>query len=79
MVDKNLACGCVHRPEADDWPLNIQSHDGNWHEVYLQPGEMVLYESATCEHGREVLFGGTYFRNLFLHYQLKHYEYVKSE
>lgn len=79
MVDKDLACGCIHKPESDDWPLNIQSHDGNWHEVYLQPGEMVLYESASCEHGREVLFGGTYFRNLFLHYQLKHYEYVKGE
>ena len=36
----------------NDWGLNITDHDGNNHIVYLEPGEMILYESAICEHGR---------------------------
>ena len=75
IVDKDLACGCVNKPNADDWPLNIQSHNGAWNEVYANEGEMILYESAKCEHGRNNLFGGTYFRNLFLHYKLKDWKY----
>ena len=71
IVDKDLACGCKSRPEADDWPLDIQGHDGEWYKVYAQPGDMILYESAICEHGREEPFGGTYFRNFYVHYKIK--------
>lgn len=77
IVDKNLACGCKNKTHADDWPLDIQSHNGAWHQVYAEVGEMILYESATCEHGRNNLFGGTYFRNFFVHYKLRDWEYVR--
>ena len=53
-----------------DWPLDIQSHDGEWHKVYAQPGEMILYESAICEHGRVETFEGNSFDNFFVHYKL---------
>jgi|TARA_R100000084_G_C4651805_1_gene150198 prolyl 4-hydroxylase len=71
IVDKNLACGCSNKPESDDWPLDIQGHDGEWYKVYAQPGDMILYESAICEHGREEPFGGTFFRNFYVHYKIK--------
>lgn len=71
IVDKDLACGCKNKPESDDWPLDIQGHDGEWYKVYAQPGDMILYESAICEHGREEPFGGTFFRNFYVHYKLK--------
>jgi len=70
IVDKDLACGCSNKPEADDWPLDIQGHDGEWYKVYAQPGDMILYESAICEHGRLEPFGGTYFRNFYVHYKI---------
>jgi hypothetical protein len=44
--------------ESDDWPLDIQGHDGEWYKVYAQPGDMILYESAVCEHGRKEALGG---------------------
>jgi len=69
IVDKDLACGCSNKPEADDWPLDIQGHDGEWYKVYAQPGDMILYESAICEHGRLEPFGGTFFRNFYVHYK----------
>ena len=71
MLDKDLRCGCQNKEFGDDWPFDIQAHDGEWHKVYLQPGDMVIYESAICEHGRLEPFQGFYYRNLFLHYKLK--------
>lgn len=68
MVDKYL-------DGAPDWPLDIQAHDGTWHKVYLEPGEMVLYESAKCSHGRDERFQGKYYRNFYVHYQLKDWIY----
>ena len=70
IVDKDLACGCSNKPESDDCPLDIQGHDGEWYKVYAQPGDMILYESAVCEHGRKEPFGGTYFRNFYVHYKI---------
>jgi prolyl 4-hydroxylase len=59
-----------------DWPLDIQDHQGRWHKVYIEPGEMVLYESAICQHGRTEPFEGEYFRNFFIHYTLSDYKYI---
>ncbi len=59
-----------------DWPLDIQDHLGRWHKVYAEPGEMILYESATNRHGRTEPFEGEYFRNFFLHYTLADYKFV---
>jgi prolyl 4-hydroxylase len=75
IVDKDLRCGCKTKPYSDDWPLDIQGHNGIWQKIYAEPGDMILYESATCEHGREELFGGTHFRNMFVHYKLKDWHY----
>lgn len=69
IVDRDLGSG-------KDWPLDIQDHGGNWHKVYAQPGDMILYESAICEHGRNETFEGEYFRNFYVHYRLKNYTYT---
>ena len=70
LVDKDLKCGCKSKVYGDDWALDFQTHNGDWEKVYLQPGQMVLYESAACSHGRNDRFEGTYYRNLFIHYTL---------
>ncbi len=69
-MDKDLRCGCQHKEFGDDWALDIQDHNGNWNKVYANVGEMILYESARCAHGRVDSFQGTYFRNFYVHYQL---------
>ena len=70
IVDKDLTCGCPNKKYADDWPLDIQGHDKEWYKVYAQPGDMILYESAVCEHGRKEPFAGEFFRNFYVHYQI---------
>ena len=70
LVDKDLKCGCQNKENGDDWPLDIKGHDGEWYKVYLEPGDMLLYESAICPHGRLEHFQGTYYRNFFAHYKI---------
>ena len=44
--------------------------------IGTKAGDIILYESAKCEHGREETFGGTYFRNFYVHYKLKDWTYA---
>lgn len=69
-VDKNLNGN-------EDWGLDIQAHNGDWYKVFLQPGEILLYESAVCDHGRNDMFEGEYYRNMFIHYKLKNYSFQR--
>jgi len=55
----------------EDWPLTVIDHKGNKVEVFLKPGEMVLYEGGTVPHGRQFPFNGEYFDNLFALYTIK--------
>jgi hypothetical protein len=59
------------------WPLEVvlpAGHGTAGHEdarvveVYLQPGEMVLYEGARIKHGRPMRFKGRMFGNIFTHF-----------
>lgn len=67
IVDKN--------PIEPNWALDIQDHDGVWHKVYAEVGDMILYESAICDHARLDENPNEYFRNFYVHYKLKGWEY----
>ena len=36
----------------EDWVLEVFDHDGIAHNVTMEPGDMVLYESHSVIHGR---------------------------
>merc|ERR1712194_529 len=64
------------------WPLEVVGEDGLVREVYLQPGEMVLYEGARLLHGRPMRFKGDYFGNIFSHFSPAsptHDDYERSD
>jgi len=65
--------------QGNPWPLDIQDHEGKWHEVYAEPGEMILYESAICSHCRKQEFQGDFFRNFYVHYKLKNWSYIPPQ
>ena len=71
MVDKDLGNG-------SDWGLQIEDHSGNTHNIYMQPGDILFYESAVCLHGRSDEFEGEYYRNMYVHYKLKNWEYESN-
>lgn len=51
----------------EGWPLEVVFNATHRAEVYLQPGEIVLYEGARLRHGRPMRFNGTSFSNVFVH------------
>ena len=50
------------------WNLNIQDHDRQWWGVDVEPGQMIMFESGCCMHGRLDKYQGTYFDNLYTHF-----------
>eukprot|EP00560_Eucampia_antarctica_P007149 CAMPEP_0197823968 /NCGR_PEP_ID=MMETSP1437-20131217/1285_1 /TAXON_ID=49252 ORGANISM="Eucampia antarctica, Strain CCMP1452" /NCGR_SAMPLE_ID=MMETSP1437 /ASSEMBLY_ACC=CAM_ASM_001096 /LENGTH=294 /DNA_ID=CAMNT_0043423407 /DNA_START=211 /DNA_END=1095 /DNA_ORIENTATION=+ len=57
-----------HDPMSDPWPLVIEDFHGNLHEVSLESGDMLLYESSKCTHGRPRKFNGSWYTSVFTHY-----------
>jgi hypothetical protein len=54
--------------EDEPWPIEIEAHDGTRHAVALKPGQMLLYESAKCPHGRSSALKGDWYASLFSHF-----------
>ena len=63
----NVAQGNLTEP----WPVEVQDHADRLHEVIMEPGDIVYYESAKCLHGRNRPMAGpnAYYVNLFTHYR----------
>jgi hypothetical protein len=53
----------------EGWPLTAEGEDGTRYEVYLQPGEMVLYEGARIFHGRTRISQCNEMANFFSHFR----------
>jgi len=56
---------------SEPWPVEVYDHANRLHEVTMEPGDVVYYESAKCLHGRnKPLQGkGAHYVNLFTHYR----------
>lgn len=61
----------VDQDVEEDWPLMIYDHAGNDYNITMKPRDLVLYESATCVHGRPSSFHGKFYANAFVHYKPK--------
>eukprot|EP00542_Grammatophora_oceanica_P010096 CAMPEP_0194047048 /NCGR_PEP_ID=MMETSP0009_2-20130614/23530_1 /TAXON_ID=210454 /ORGANISM="Grammatophora oceanica, Strain CCMP 410" /LENGTH=470 /DNA_ID=CAMNT_0038692561 /DNA_START=131 /DNA_END=1543 /DNA_ORIENTATION=- len=53
----------------EPWPLEVIGHDGRAHNVTMEPGDMVLYESHSIIHGRPFPLKGNFVANLFVHFE----------
>ncbi|KAL7553955.1 hypothetical protein ACHAWF_017322 [Thalassiosira exigua] len=53
----------------EDWPCEIYDHDGKAHNVTLQPGDMLLFESHSVIHGRPFPLKGRSYVMLFIHFE----------
>mmetsp|Transcript_16609 Transcript_16609/g.49689 ORF Transcript_16609/g.49689 Transcript_16609/m.49689 type:complete len:656 (+) Transcript_16609:522-2489(+) len=51
----------------EPWPLEIFGHSNKSTHVTLEPGEMLLYEGASCAHGRPKPLKGRFMGNVFVH------------
>ena len=67
-----LVSSCIINVDQDvnePWPIEVYDHDGKAHNVTLKPGEMVLYESHTVLHGRPTPLNGSFYANIFVHFE----------
>lgn len=60
--------------DAEPWPIVIEDFRGNTNQVYLEPGDVLFYESSKCFHGRPQVFVGGYYASLFMHYRPAEYD-----
>eukprot|EP00934_Nitzschia_sp_Nitz4_P003639 Nitzschia sp. Nitz4//scaffold44_size153857//28716//30425//NITZ4_002702-RA/size153857-snap-gene-0.202-mRNA-1//-1//CDS//3329552100//3629//frame0 len=63
----NVAQGNMTEP----WTVEVQDHADRLHEVIMDPGDVVYYESAKCLHARNrpMMGPNAYYTNLFTHYR----------
>jgi prolyl 4-hydroxylase len=67
-----LVSSCIVNVAQDvrePWPIEVYDHAGKAHNVTMEPGDMVLYESHTVLHGRPAPLNGTSFANIFIHFE----------
>lgn len=57
----------------EPWAVEIYDLADRLHEVYMEPGDIVYYESAKCLHGRVNPLHMGYYVNLFAHYRCVHH------
>ena len=71
-VDKSnthVISGIYHIDRSDDaepWPIVIEDFSGKTNQVFLEPGDLLFYESSKCHHGRPQTFIGGYYASLFM-------------
>ncbi|MEY2959068.1 MAG: hypothetical protein RLZZ01_1636 [Actinomycetota bacterium] len=71
ILETHVISSIVHIGHDTDepWPLWFEDIHGVEHDIVLEPGEMLLYESARCRHGRVVPLLGDSYCSLFVHYR----------
>jgi len=53
----------------EPWHVEIYDHADRLHEITMDEGDIVYYESARCLHGRMRPLNGEFYVNLFAHYR----------
>jgi len=67
-----LISSCIINVDQDvdeDWPIEVIGHDGKAHNITMEPGDMVLYESHSILHGRPFALKGRHYANVFIHFE----------
>ena len=67
-----LVSSCIINVAQDvnePWPIEVYDHNGRAHNVTMEAGDMVLYESASILHGRPSPLNGSFYANIFVHFE----------
>jgi hypothetical protein len=69
----------VHQDLDEDWPTEVYDHSGRAHNVTLQPGDMLLFESHSVVHGHPFPLKGRSYASLFIHFEPTGHSYHHNE
>jgi prolyl 4-hydroxylase len=61
----------IHLEDNSDkpWELYIEDHNFKPHQITMEYGDVIFYESTTCLHGRPTPFEGESYRNMYIHFK----------
>jgi prolyl 4-hydroxylase len=59
----------VSQDVDEPWALEVYDHQGVAHNVTMEPGDLVLYESHSVIHGRPFPMVGKHYANIFVHFE----------
>eukprot|EP00604_Paraphysomonas_vestita_P002251 CAMPEP_0174819618 /NCGR_PEP_ID=MMETSP1107-20130205/2962_1 /TAXON_ID=36770 /ORGANISM="Paraphysomonas vestita, Strain GFlagA" /LENGTH=375 /DNA_ID=CAMNT_0016033465 /DNA_START=336 /DNA_END=1463 /DNA_ORIENTATION=+ len=78
-----LISSCIINVDQEDmaepWPIEVYDHSGKAHNVTMEPGDMVLYESSTVLHGRPAPLKGSKYANIFIHFKPFDHDEMNAE
>lgn len=63
----------------EPWPLYIRDNYQREHKIIMEPGDMIIYESAVCMHGRPEPLNGSYYRNMYVHFSPPEWNDIVTE
>jgi len=68
--DTHIIASILHidSDSEDQWPVVLEDFHGNTHEVIMESGDMLMYESSKIYHGRPRTFHGSWYSSIFCHY-----------
>lgn len=58
----------VEDDSDESWPLKIVDNYYREHDIHFEKGDLVLYESSRCMHGRPTKYKGNKWSNMYIHY-----------
>jgi prolyl 4-hydroxylase len=70
-LNTHVISAIIHLGDVSDkpWDLYIEDHSFRPHNITMAYGDIVLYESTTCLHGRPAPFEGDSHRNMYIHFK----------
>ena len=63
----------------EPWPTEVYDHSGQAHNVTLEPGDMLLFESHSVIHGHPFPLEGRYVALIFIHFEPTGHAFGKNE
>ena len=69
----------VAQDVKEPWPWEVYDHDGMAHNVTLEPGDMLLFESHSVIHGHPFPLVGKYSANIYIHFEPTGHALAKNE
>jgi hypothetical protein len=69
----------VAQDTDEPWPLEIYEHNGLAVNITLDPGDLLLFETASVIHGHPFPLKGRYYASIFLHFEPTGREYQEVD
>uniref|UniRef100_A0A6C0LXX5 Fe2OG dioxygenase domain-containing protein n=1 Tax=viral metagenome TaxID=1070528 RepID=A0A6C0LXX5_9ZZZZ len=69
----------VEDDSEESWPLKIVDNYYREHDIFFEEGDLVMYESSRCMHGRPTKYKGNRWSNMYIHYSPDNWKLIVDD